>query len=37
MQRTWDRSLDDEEVDTAFIQFSWVFGSHPVEPYWFNK
>ncbi len=37
VQRTWDRSLDDEEVDTAFIQFSWVFGSHPVEPYWFNK
>lgn len=23
--------------DTLFLQVTWVFGSHPVEPYWFNK
>jgi hypothetical protein len=24
-------------ADSAFFQLTFIFGSHPVEPYWFNK
>jgi hypothetical protein len=27
----------DEALHSLFLQITWVFGSHPAEPYWFNK
>lgn len=27
----------DRDLDTVFFQLTFVFGSHPVEPFWFNK
>ena len=26
-----------DDLDTLWLQVTFVFGSHPVEPYWFNK
>ena len=28
---------DERDLDTLWLQLTFVFGSHPVEPYWFNK
>jgi hypothetical protein len=27
----------DPDVDTVFFQLTFVFGSHPAEPFWFNR
>ena len=27
----------DGDLDTFFFQLTFVFGSHPVEPFWFNR
>ena len=27
----------DEALNSLFLQITWVFGSHPAEPYWFSK
>ena len=35
-EHRWD-DVADRQVDTAMLQFTWVFGSHPVEPYWVNR
>jgi hypothetical protein len=31
-----ERNFDDE-LDTLMLQVTWVFGSHPAEPYWVNR
>ncbi len=28
---------DDDPIDTLFLELTWVFGSHPAEPYWVNR
>lgn len=35
----WERLEEDQQnpLDTLFLQLTFVFGSHPVEPYWVNR
>jgi hypothetical protein len=32
-----ERQGGDDDLDTIFVQLTFVFGSHPVEPFWVNR
>lgn len=32
-----DAAFDSPHNDTVFFEVTWVFGSHPAEPFWVNK
>ena len=36
-EHRWSDILAENGRDSVFLEFSWIFGGHPPEPFWVNK
>ena len=36
-EHRWSDILAENGRDSVFLEFNWIFGAHPPEPFWVNK